>query len=1635
MSITTEVRKDLIALVVGVYGAAPGTALLSTLANTYNANPNMAAVALSLQSSAPFIAAYPSFMTNTEFATRVVDNILEGRVSAADRTWAIDTLVANLNSGAGRAELILSAVIELQRTTNPAWADAKAAFVNQVDVATYHTVTLQKDGTLAERVAVIANVDQTAASAESAKVAQGGQAATDAAETVTLTASVDVVVTGSGNDVINAQIDGTTDAITSTLTPLDSINGGNGSDTLNLYVLNGAGAAGTAAQLPAGLIINSVETANVRSAVDLTADVSKWTGLTAANVTQGLGVDVTAASTTAVSVSGTTGAVKVTGGLSQTVNSGAGVEVSGSAGAVSISGATGTVNVNNGANVTVSAGTAGQGVNIGLTKVNAGSVAVTHTNQTSGAITIDGGTDVAVTSTKATTGTVSVGLGGAATDLATGAITVNTTGAAYTKDDVNAARGDIDIVGGSSVTVNQTATSSTAAAAADTSNTTVNQSDISITGGALTTAVTVNQSAPATAVNAVATVAAVNQVDKVNFVAMAAGESITVGGLTFTASKALTAAQAAAAFANLPAGGQPQGASSAANGIYSGNFDSGYSTGAVTTTDGVTSVNATVATAAAGNTAIEVDDTVNAGNVTSSNTTAGKAAAGKAGVMGVVGGAITVNGAITGTDVLTTAWLNGYGAGSSVTSDALSNLTLANSTQALTVNNSESKTLSLTLNAVGTSKASPTIALGGTYTTLNVNTTGSSSDLVLTGAAIQTLNVAGDKNLDLNATSLAALKTVSVSGSAGLTINASGATVTSVSTAATTGSVTATVNGSKATYTGGAGKDTVTLSSSTVSKAISTGNGDDTITFADGTTALAASVNGGDGTDTLVMKGSDAVTASATSDFALKLDGIEKLAIKTVAAGSGALSINLANLDNISYVVSNGIEAAIPGPDEAAIVEFKALKAGQSVTVAGVTVTAQVDITAADVQLAFLNGGTTNNATVNGSLSGWSISGPHQNGLLTFTSTTAGNVTNLTASDLDAPAPADPLVVTTAAVNGSADVAKVSYSTLLSGETTVVNDGNGNTITVTAPQGGFEQVYLVKDINQQVTVNPGTTLSVNGAVYEFTQQGGNTIGAFLPIIAIKADGSPNDGWVLKSGTPTYGATDVGILTSLTPGNVTNLTGVDIVVNGNNNVNVLSVEEGTPASNLTAVQVATAIESAVKGGQAVANVTTSGVFTDWTASRSTNTVTFTSTKAGLGNVSDLSIENSGAVVSYTQGIDAVPENSLVTFTPLFSGQSVTVGGQTVTAAANLTAAEIEAAFVAGVTTGNATVSGALKGFTAGQAGNGSVKFTSTTLGDVTDIVVTTAVVGSPTDVVITTKDGSAGTPAGSLTITKMANNGTLELTAPNSGATTVTMADATGSADSFNIAAMLAGDFVDFGTVSVAGVETVNIMTTNSVATSTAYATLTVSNSAAKAINVTGNGGLQLGASSSSLKNVDASAATGGLVFTSTVDGAVVKGGAGLNYLVGTGNGQTIIGGAGTDILAIAGDLATLTGGAGRDVFAIGDATTNVNSYATITDFAAGDMIQFSAGAADFMPAKVTLGATAVFQDLANAAIANSDNGDVAWFQHGGDTYVIENVSNNVSTFINGTDIIVKIVGLVDFSNASFNSSGDTLAIG
>jgi len=298
-----------------------------------------------------------------------------------------------------------------------------------------------------------------------------------------------------------------------------------------------------------------------------------------------------------------------------------------------------------------------------------------------------------------------------------------------------------------------------------------------------------------------------------------------------------------------------------------------------------------------------------------------------------------------------------------------------------------------------------------------------------------------------------------------------------------------------------------------------------------------------------------------------------------------------------------------------------------------------------------------------------------------------------------------------------------------------------------------------------------------------------------------------------------------------------------------------------------------------------------------------------------------------------------------------------------------------------------------------------------------------------------------TNGGSLVLNNVANNATVEFIGSASTASNVTdvnLTDATGTTDSLNVVTKVSAADLNFGTLDAAGIESISLTATDTATTTINRATVTVKDAALKTMTIGGNSNvtLILDAATVALTSVNASSMTGAL--TATTNGTVaqtITGGAGADSLTSAAQSDVLNGGAGSDTLTVGAgsSLVTLTGGSGSDTFAIGRNLGNVNSYATITDLSAGDKLLFATGANTFNSSKVTLQDTAVFQDYANAAINNTNAGDITWFQLGGNTYVIQNVADG-SSFNNAQDIIVRITGLVDLSTASFSSSADTLQI-
>lgn len=781
-------------------------------------------------------------------------------------------------------------------TAKLAYADAfTAALEASTSAQVAYTGTAASNNARAAVAVVVDTVSEAAAAANLSTMLTNIGAGT-VGQSFTLTTGVDAITLTGNNNVVNGTLDGNPAGPTSTatLTALDSISGTGTGNVLKLADVSGG------ATLPAGISVSGVQTVDLSSAAGVGASAinafntaSGFTGLQTLNVTQSTGSDYIQVGTgTAVSVVDSVaaghaaGLVNITGGTTQTVTAtNSAVTTSGATGNVAVTAADqdagNNIQINDGANVNVTDS---------LTSTSAGGA------ETAGTITI-GNTGAANPATHTPTGTVTVVEN--LNDTQGGGMSGNT----------------IMVTGGTtdSITVNANPTYNSTAGA----NTTTIGS-IVVDGTSATTSVSVIQTPAALAATAQTAVAAVKEVDTVTFTALTAGNSVTVGTLTFTASTNLTAAQVATAFANL-ANGATQGAGGpVTEGTYTGTALSGWTSGAVTAGTNSATVAFTSTTAAPS--AVAGTPTLTATGTVAQTTNGVTAVTAVAGADAITDGTVTIaDAATTGAGTISNVTLSGYGAGSTITSNALTTLSLANSSADVTVTSAKATTLALAIDnlgtpAVGATPAVPAdVTLNG-YATLNINTTGANSivDLVDNSNTLTALTISGSKSVDLTGSTLLDLKTVTVSGSAGVTIDVSAdSNLTDFNASATSGSNTVTIDASKATYEGGSGGDHVTLASSTVSNAVTLGSGNDTLVLATGTSAatITAAIDGGAGTNTLSMSVADAATDSTTTAFAAEVTNFQHLTLTGTAAAPDV--VDLSKLGGYSYVTDASVSTAV----------------------------------------------------------------------------------------------------------------------------------------------------------------------------------------------------------------------------------------------------------------------------------------------------------------------------------------------------------------------------------------------------------------------------------------------------------------------------------------------------------------------------------------------------------------------------------------------------------------------------------------------------------------------------------------------------------------------------------------------------
>ena len=264
---------------------------------------------------------------------------------------------------------------------------------------------------------------------------------------------------------------------------------------------------------------------------------------------------------------------------------------------------------------------------------------------------------------------------------------------------------------------------------------------------------------------------------------------------------------------------------------------------------------------------------------------------------------------------------------------------------------------------------------------------------------------------------------------------------------------------------------------------------------------------------------------------------------------------------------------------------------------------------------------------------------------------------------------------------------------------------------------------------------------------------------------------------------------------------------------------------------------------------------------------------------------------------------------------------------------------------------------------------------------------------------------------------MQSGSTLELATGTYSDFTVSVDGAIANkADVLNIA--LTGDTtVDGKTITVANVETINVVATDTDGQPDVLVAhkLGLTADAATTVTVSGDAKLELTLSNTdALKSINASENTGGLkVDVSTLSGVTVTGSSAADEI--TLGAQTVA-----------------TGGEGKDTFTV--KATEMTKYATITDFGAGDTITMGDAADNKLGEAISLQDTAQFADYVNEAVKENATNKVSWFTFGENTYLVLDAATS-NTFDATSDMVVQLQGVFNLEGMTFDSGSMTLPEG
>jgi Bacterial Ig-like domain len=137
---TTQTLDSLYHFSVVAFSAAPGATFMGQMADAYNAGMTVKQIVEIFATKTQFTSTYADSMSNVDFATLLVANVVKDSASAATKTQAINDIVSALTVWS-RGDTIYQIFGNLANMplNDPAWGNTALQFNNQTQVARHFT--------------------------------------------------------------------------------------------------------------------------------------------------------------------------------------------------------------------------------------------------------------------------------------------------------------------------------------------------------------------------------------------------------------------------------------------------------------------------------------------------------------------------------------------------------------------------------------------------------------------------------------------------------------------------------------------------------------------------------------------------------------------------------------------------------------------------------------------------------------------------------------------------------------------------------------------------------------------------------------------------------------------------------------------------------------------------------------------------------------------------------------------------------------------------------------------------------------------------------------------------------------------------------------------------------------------------------------------------------------------------------------------------------------------------------------------------------------------------------------------------------------------------------------------------------